>query len=296
MSITIVENEIIRFNLGDWWSETFTYDERQYILTKFEPNYPENYGKTDAKPFWGEPFPWMQDVVGFLQEMEGRFRLRSDHSIQDRIHKKMIEEVNKNPKSGLGFYKGRKVYSYGYEIRELKRQGEDAENQLESLLLELISVEEEREENLSSEGGVWAGLYKELAILYRKQREFSKEVSILKRFVNRKHTKVSWSPYIAERLEKATLLEIKYKGEDKEAYFEKKRKRKTAMIAKGKDNRKSKSKKFIPREDGEPFKFSEFKGITEEDIERAFKAWDDAMPEYKGLLDAKVIKKDDDAG
>jgi len=294
MSITIVEKEIIRFNLGDWWSETFLDDERQYILTKFEPNYPENYGKNYAKPFLGEPFPWMKDVVGFLQEMEGRFRLRSDHSIQDRIHKKMIEEVNKNPKSGIGFYEGRNVYSYVYDIRELKRQGEDSENQLESLLLELIRVEEEQDDVISH--GVWAGFYKELAILYRKQREFSKEVSILKRFVNRKHTKVSWSPYMAERLEKATLLETKYKDEDKEAYFENRKKRKAFTAAKGKNTRKSKSIKLIPRANGRPFEYSEFTGFTEEEINDALKAWDDAMPGYKGMLDAKVIKKDGDAG
>ncbi|NLB19234.1 MAG: hypothetical protein GX825_11035, partial [Syntrophomonadaceae bacterium] len=277
MSNTIVEKEIIRFNLWDWWSDTFSDDERQYILTKFEPNYPENYGKTDAKHFLGEPFPWMKDAVGFLQEMEGRFRLHSDLSIQDRIHKKVIEEVYKNPKSGIGFYKGRRVYSYVYDIRELKRQGEEAERQLESLLLELICVEEEQDDVISH--GVWTGFYKELAILYRKQREFSKEVSILKKFVNRKHRKVSWSPYMAERLEKATLLETKYKDEDKEAYFENRNKRKVAIAAKGIDARYRKSRsKRLPPYKGEKLPPLVCEGFTEEEINDAGKAWEDAIP------------------
>ena len=56
--------------------------------------------------------------------------------------------------------------------------------------------------------------------------------------------------------------------------------------------RKSKSKK-LPPYSGEKLPPLVFEGFTEEEINRAFKAWDDAMPDYKGLLDAKVIKKDD---
>ena len=58
---------------------------------------------------------------------------------------------------------------------------------------------------------------------------------------------------------------------------------------------KDKHKKLIPKAGGKPFEFSEFKGLTEADINLAIKVWDNTMPEYKGLLDAQV-KRENDAG
>ena len=57
---------------------------------------------------------------------------------------------------------------------------------------------------------------------------------------------------------------------------------------------KDKHKK-LPPYTGKPVKPFEFTGFTEAEIDGAIKAWDDAMPEYKGLLDAQV-KREDDAG
>ncbi len=56
--------------------------------------------------------------------------------------------------------------------------------------------------------------------------------------------------------------------------------------------RKSKSKKLPPYK-GEKLPPLVFEEFTEEEKNQAFKAWDDAMPGYKGMLDAEVIKKDD---
>lgn len=56
---------------------------------------------------------------------------------------------------------------------------------------------------------------------------------------------------------------------------------------------KDKHKKLIPRTDGKPFEYSEFKKLTEAEINLAIKVWDNLMPEYKGLLDAEVKREDD---
>ena len=56
---------------------------------------------------------------------------------------------------------------------------------------------------------------------------------------------------------------------------------------------KDKHKKLIPRTDGKPFEYSEFTGLTEADINNAIKAWDRAMPDYAGLLDAEVKPEND---
>jgi len=58
---------------------------------------------------------------------------------------------------------------------------------------------------------------------------------------------------------------------------------------------KDKHKKIKPYTGSKPFIPSEYKEITEAEINLAVKVWDNTMPEYKGLLDAQV-KREDDAG
>ena len=58
---------------------------------------------------------------------------------------------------------------------------------------------------------------------------------------------------------------------------------------------KDKHKKIKPYTGDKPFIPSEFTELTEAEINRAIKVWDNVMPEYKGLLDAQV-KREDDAG
>ena len=57
---------------------------------------------------------------------------------------------------------------------------------------------------------------------------------------------------------------------------------------------KDKHKKLPPYE-GKPLEPLVFTGFTEAEINLALKVWDNTMPEYKGLLDAKP-KREDDAG
>ena len=58
---------------------------------------------------------------------------------------------------------------------------------------------------------------------------------------------------------------------------------------------KDKHKKLPPYTGSKPFIPSEFKELTEAEINLAIKVWDNVMPEYKGLLDAEV-KPENDAG
>jgi hypothetical protein len=54
-------------------------------------------------------------------------------------------------------------------------------------------------------------------------------------------------------------------------------------------------KKLPPYNGDKPYIFnSDDYEITEEDIEKAIKKWDELMPEYKGLLDAEIDDEDDD--
>lgn len=101
-----------------------------------------------------------------------------------------------------GLVRGRHYTTYINEVASLKKQNkfDDAEK----LLLELITAteNESRAENI----GVSPWYYEKLAKLYRKQKEYQKEVEILQRFSKQKHAPGVKPQKLLERLEKAKEL------------------------------------------------------------------------------------------
>lgn len=110
-----------------------------------------------------------------------------------------------------GYYNGRHYTTYVEEVKNLKSNGELEE--AERLLLELVKATEE--ENKKEKMGVAPWYYEHLAIIYRKQKNYDKEISILERFSKQKPAKhwgikdISQLPEIhplLKRLEKAKIL------------------------------------------------------------------------------------------
>ena len=81
-----------------------------------------------------------------------------------------------------GYYNDRHYTTYVEEVKNLKRNGKLIE--AERLLLELIKATEE--ENNIEDLGVAPWYYEQLAIIYRKQKDYTKEITILERFVKQK--------------------------------------------------------------------------------------------------------------
>ncbi len=103
-----------------------------------------------------------------------------------------------------GCYKGRHYSTYAQDIEALKKNGDFQE--LENLLIELVKATEA--ESKANDTGVAPAYYNELAILYRKQKEYSKEVSILERFAKQKHAPGAKPAKLLERLKKAKELPV----------------------------------------------------------------------------------------
>jgi hypothetical protein len=87
-------------------------------------------------------------------------------------------------------------------IRSLKRAG----HYDEAIIILLQMVEEFEKENKIRKEGVAPWYYEELAIIYRKKKEYEKEVAILERFATQKHARGVGPKKLLERLEKAKLL------------------------------------------------------------------------------------------
>ena len=83
----------------------------------------------------------------------------------------------------VGLVNGKHYTEYVDAVKKLKRQGEL--DKAETLLLQLLAAVEG--EALAENWIVAPWYYEQLAIIYRKQKDETKELEILKRFTNQKH-------------------------------------------------------------------------------------------------------------
>jgi pentatricopeptide repeat protein len=107
-----------------------------------------------------------------------------------------------------GNYQGKHFPAYTGIVSGYKKAGKFEE--AKELLLHLVDATEA--ESLKDGRGVAPWYYEELAKIYRKQRNYSKEVEILERFKIKKHAPGVTPPILIARLEKAKELLKKSEG------------------------------------------------------------------------------------
>ena len=101
--------------------------------------------------------------------------------------------------SKAGLVRGKHFTTYVKEVKALKREGNYAV--AEELLLECVDA---TEREARSDGlGVAPWYYEQLAIIYRRQHDLDKEVSILERFAQHHHAPGLEPPKLVARLAKA---------------------------------------------------------------------------------------------
>jgi hypothetical protein len=192
-----VEGLIAYYRIQDWWFSSFTTAEREYIDECYQPMGAPPHTLTQGI-FSERRTPAPQ----FLNGLNTWFRSKKDSNIAERIHNKLIELAQEDPIVGPGYYNGRHYTTYVRDYESLKKNGNFIE--LEKLLLELVKATEE--ESITNGFGVAPAYYDELAILYRKQKDLSKEISILERFSKQKHATGAKTIKLLERLDKAKEL------------------------------------------------------------------------------------------
>ena len=97
---------------------------------------------------------------------------------------------------------GKHFSEYVEEVQRLKKNGKYQE--LENLLKKLIEATEAGDS--ISHWGVAPWYYEELAKLYRKNKDYRKEVEVLERFAGKRHGRGVKPPKLLERLTRAKLL------------------------------------------------------------------------------------------
>lgn len=190
------EGLIASYGLTDWWLASFTEAERRLIDERFKPMGMPPHTLTRGQYIL--PLP----VTEFLDMLASWFRSQQDSSIFERIRNKIAELARENPITGPGYYNGRHFTTYVSDVEALKRQGKLEE--AEKLLLQLVAATEAEDE--VDKQGVAPGYYEELAKIYRKKKEYAKEVSILERFAAQRHAPGATPARLMERLVRARAL------------------------------------------------------------------------------------------
>jgi len=200
-----VEGLILYYDLVEWWYTTFTEDEKKYIDDRFQPMNQRAHTLTTGTFLKKEGE--IIDTASFLNSLGTWFRSKSDTSILKRIHEKIDEVGRERGIEGPGYVEGRDFVTYVKDVNELKKSGkiDDAER----LLLRLVEATEEASKSKGE--GVAPWYYEELAKIYRKKKDYQKEVSILMRFSKQKHARGVGPKKLLERLEKAKILATKEK-------------------------------------------------------------------------------------
>jgi len=195
-----VEGKIQFYGLVDWWFSSFTEAEREYIDNKFQPMNQPSHSLTKRNYRIGDGD--LVDPATFLNSLSTWFRGNKDALILKRIQNKIDELGKEKPISGPGYVDGRLYVTYVNDVKELEKLGKIDE--AESLLLRLV-VAMEKACKIDNDG-VAPWYYNELAKIYRKKREYQKEVTIIKRFSHQKPARGVGPKKLLERLERAREL------------------------------------------------------------------------------------------
>jgi hypothetical protein len=192
-----VEGLIAFYKLQEWWFSSFTENQREYIDSRYQP-----MGALPHSLTQGKIFERNQPAPEFLNGLNTWFRSKNDSYIAERVHIKLIELAEEHPIVKPGYFNGRHYTTYVRDFQALKILGKVIE--LENLLIELVKATES--ETAVDRIGVAPAYYRELAILYRKQKDYSKEISILERFAQQKHARGVMPSKLIERLDKVRTL------------------------------------------------------------------------------------------
>ena len=127
-------------------------------------------------------------------------------SESDQNIDKIADDFNsgKNHIRDTGSVNGKHYTDSVEEVKQLKREGRIKE--AIAILLSSVDATEKESKFAGPDWGVAPWYYEQLAILYRKEKQYQKEVEILERYAGQPKAPGAGSQKLATRLEKAKEL------------------------------------------------------------------------------------------
>jgi hypothetical protein len=204
-----IEGLLGYYGLGDWWLTTFSDKEREdieavwgYITIKGHPIWDERpltRGHVTSNPL---------SAAEFLMVMGGR----GEDSPRTAKVRAKVRELRGGELPG--YMNGTYYTEYMKQAKELLRNGKVEEADA-TVNMALTGLEEHSRIGpfLTKVDIVPPASYWDFAVLYRKLKDYAREVAILERFTRQPHQSGRASDEALERLEKARALLAKSQGE-----------------------------------------------------------------------------------
>ncbi len=184
------------YGLDEWWLSAFTEEERRSIQQRYRPF------NLSAASLTAGTVVSSEERTDFLNALASHFRATADRSIAERIRQQLALVAKEHPLREPGAYRGRHFTTYVEEVKELKRAGRIDE--AEALLLQLVEATEA--EDKREKLGVAPWYYQQLAMIYRKRKDYVAEVGVLERFAKHRHGSGVLPSALIERLREAHQL------------------------------------------------------------------------------------------
>lgn len=197
----IIEGYIKFYNLQDWWTNTFSDEQKEIMVKRFSPMN-ENTGCL----IHNEITDCNQPITTFLHILSRWFDNKKNIEIYEKIRAKLNETALKSKSRSPGNLRGRHYTTYVDDVKSLKRQKKHQE--AEALLLELISRVEAEALSTNFDPPPW--YYEQLATIYRKERKYGDLIEILTRYCNFCKGHQYEISLIKPKIERAKLLKINY--------------------------------------------------------------------------------------
>jgi hypothetical protein len=216
------------YGLEDWWQTTFSDKERSRVIERYRP-----LGLSEVPLASGEVGYSSHSIDLFLSGLATWFRSHEDRNIQQKINEKLRSLTGDEKRSKPGYLGNRHFTTYTVDVELLKQDGKlDEAVKLLTRIIECIEDLCKQPPKRSSP--TWQELfpqvdlshvketsievpevappwyYEQLAIVYRKRKDYVSEVAILEHYLSLSYG--IKKPRIIARLDRARQLLEKHTG------------------------------------------------------------------------------------
>ena len=207
-----IQGLLAYYGLVDWWLSAFTQQERDEIESMWghiefrgaviSEGAPLTRGHIDSNPL---------STVEFLLVLAKRFAGKSANRMHTHIHSAIMQKARERTGRDIpGYVNGEHYDTVMERAKVLVRDGkvEDADSLVDAAFT-AFEASSRIGLSLTQPDTVPPANYRDFAVLYRKQKDYAREVAILERYMCLPHASGKMPAELQERLEKARVLAAK---------------------------------------------------------------------------------------
>lgn len=205
-----VEGLLGYYGLGEWWLITFSAKEREEIEAMW------GYITVQGHPITNERQLTRGRVASNPLTPAEFLMVVSSRVLDKKVHARFLDKARELRGGELpGYIQGKSYTTYMDRAKGLIEAGKvEAADPIVDVAFTAFEEQERVGMSLVEVSAPPPAPYEQFAILYRKHKDYAREVMILERYARQPHSPGKKPPQLAERLEKARALLGKQRASD----------------------------------------------------------------------------------